>query len=387
MFKAYICYYCKNLFIYFLFYSILKTLPFSIQKTGLLNNSLNLMHLIQDKAIYSASLMTESNLALNFVGNIHKLTTFEKNIFQTSGLVHLLAISGGQILPITALCSAIISKFIFKFFHQKRPPHEIMKKCYFINSFVNFFLSFFIAILFGGTGALMRVSWMNFLRKMNLFHFIYKKIFELQYIFEEVIFDKIILIFTASILFGNIFSNFSFLLSAIGAACAELCAKLTMLLFSHGKKMFKKKKEFLWLAKSRVLQELSMTVTTCILVGIILAPLTNNSILNSCLANIYAIPVVTFLITPLSILSLIIPSQNIIFPIVVNLLDICLGLLKQIAVIFSEETTHLKQNLNLLLFSEDGLLYLNLVLIVLWGVSDMLKSRNLISMRLCIKRL
>ena len=124
------------------------------------------------------------------------------------------------------------------------------------------------------------------------------------------------------------------------------------------------------------------TIMTCLFVGIILSPLTFNSLINSCLANIFAIPIITFLVTPLALLVLILPMENDLFYFLVYCLDACLILFKHIAVVFSNvEIDTNYQTKNTLLFSKEGLLYLNATLILLWSFIDFFRSRKIFLIR------
>ena len=155
------------LFAYAFLYCLSYLMPENMQKYGVLNNHINLAYLVQNKAKAVADSMNETNLGLNFIGNFHKLSPLESQIFQSSGLVHLLAISGAQILPVVSLLCFCSSFILVYFFKNKFKPHELMQICSKINVYISFLVSLFIAILFGGTGALLRVSWLNFFRKIN----------------------------------------------------------------------------------------------------------------------------------------------------------------------------------------------------------------------------
>lgn len=373
--------FCLFLFTYLFLFSLSLYIPNSLQKYGILNNRFNLVELVQNKARAVTGSMHEINLGLNFIGNFHKLSPLESHIFQSSGLVHLLAISGAQILPLVSLISFFISSLLYMTLKNKIHPHHIMLLSSKTRTYISFFISFFIAILFGGTGALMRVSWLNFFKKINLFYYIQFSIFKRTSEFSEPLLDKIFILFVISLIFGNIFNNYSFILSAIGASCAEISAYACNLFLKANKNscnlnILNK------IIAAKFFVEIIVTISTCVFVGIILAPLTYNSILNSCLANIFAIPLITFLVTPLALLVLIIPINNVIFDMVLKGLDYSLILFKHIALVFSEGD--LQNNSTAIytqLFSPDGLIYLNLMMIVLWVIVDLIRGRKVYLMR------
>jgi hypothetical protein len=120
---------------------------------------------------------------------------------------------------------------------------------------------------------------------------------------------------------------------------------------------------------------------TSLAVGILLAPLTSNSFMNSCVANVIAIPFITFVVTPLALLVLVFPSENILFDYIIHLLDYSLAIFKYIGSVFSEEKNLSSLN-NKSLFSADGLLYLNLIMIFLFVSIDIIRSRKLDILRI-----
>ncbi|MES2614435.1 MAG: ComEC/Rec2 family competence protein [Bdellovibrionota bacterium] len=380
IFKHHLNSFCVSIFTYFFLYCLSYFLPEFMQKYGVLNNRINLGFLAQTKAKAVVDGMTETNLGLNFIGNFHKLSPFEAQIFQNSGLVHLLAISGGQILPVVSLLCFVISSIVYFLFKNKLPPHKIMLISSKIRNYTSFLLSFFVAVLFGGTGALMRVSWLNFFKKVHVLLGIQNVIFKRTAEFSEPLLDKFLILFIVSFLFGNIFLNYSFILSAIGAACAEISATICLFIVKQNKQNSSILDNFV---RAKFFAEILVTIATCVFVGVVLSPLTYNSIANSCLANIFAIPVITFIVTPLALLVLITPIHNCVFDFLLKALDYSLMLFKHIAVAFSGDNLNNAQVLqNTRLFSPDGLLYLNMVMIILWGVIDLIRGRKVFLMRM-----
>ena len=362
--------------LYLLLFFILNLLPFKIQKTGVFHGELNLVHLIKSKGEDATKKMHESNLGINFIANGHKLSETERQIFQSSGLIHLLAISGGQILPIVQIFCFIHAKLLFVFLRGRMLPHKIMKYISRMNIISSFIISFFISLIFGCTGALLRVSWVNFFRKMQLFSSMYKYVFFLNRNISEIFFEKFIILIIVSVLFGNIFLNYSFILSAVGASCAEICSIMWICVGRCQLKFFLGK-----LAFSPFFKEIMITMLTSLAVGILLAPLTSNSFMNSCVANVIAIPFITFVVTPLALLVLVFPSENILFDYIIHLLDYSLAIFKYIGSVFSEEKNLSSLN-NKSLFSADGLLYLNLIMIFLFVSIDIIRSRKLDILRI-----
>lgn len=368
-YKYFLNTFATGVFTYTFLFCFSSLLPEKMQKYGLFNNQANLVYLVQNKAKTVADSMQETNLGLNFIGNYHKLSPLESQIFQSSGLVHLLAISGAQILPVVNLICYCLSIILYTSLKNKLNPHRIMQISSKINIYISFMISLFISILFGGTGALLRVSWLNFFKRIKIIHFIQIFIFRQTSEFIEPLVEKFFILLLVSLFFGNIFSNYSFILSAIGASCAEISAYISKFILNKNGTIICLK----------FFSEIFVTILTCVFVGIVLSPLTFNSITNSCLANIFAIPIITFLVTPLALLILIIPSGNIVFEIILNGLDYSLMLFKHIAFVFSDSDNFITNNTRL--FSADGLLYLNIIMIILWTIIDLIRGRKIYMMR------
>lgn len=216
-----------SLLIYHLFISLLSNLPNSIQENGILKNFFDFSNWIENKAKSSSSQMQESNLALNFLGNIRKLSFSEKNAFQNSGLIHLLAISGGQVVPLANGISHILSYVIYYLFLKKVDPYLLKKSIYHFKIYVSLFISIVICSLFGWTGALVRVSALSYLQSLNFIQSQYSIFFKYIPFLVSKTFYKIFVLIFISVAFGNIFINYSFLLSAIGAIVLELSSHIT----------------------------------------------------------------------------------------------------------------------------------------------------------------
>ncbi len=377
--------YRNAIFSLFKFYVILylfiiglnSVLPDNIQKYGLFNNELNLKTLLEEKALYTSNKMTESNLGLNFLANKNKLSNLEYEVFQNSGLLHLLAISGGQINPLTSLSSFIISNLVFILLIRNKTPQKSMLINANTNKIINFIIALFISLIFGATGALTRTAFLTYLKKMNIFKKAENVLFSINPNFCPTVINKILIILILSILFGNVFLNYSFLLSAIGASCAEICAFFCNLYLRNKNEFFLNS-----IIKSSFFVEISITLSTCMLVGVILSPLTPNNIFDSCLANMFAIPVVTFVVTPCALLTLLFPIDSFLYNLSMQGLDFSLVCFKHIALSFSHiDIPIFSKQKNTILFSDDGLFYLNFILIILWIIIDLVKQRKIINLR------
>lgn len=371
---------------YVALYFSLQILPMEIQQNGLMKHLLDFSSFVHQKAITASQRMQQANLAASFIGNMHKLNFQQSQEFQASGLVHLLAISGGQIAPVASLFSSFFSSCFYFRQRNRMNSVQLMVQIEKTRIFVHLSVSFFLSFLFGCTGALLRVAGLSFLSQMGII----KRFTQNSYQIIPPLFEntalKIILLILISVLFGNIFLNYSFILSAIGASCAEISALFVYSsLFKSDEQGFGKK-IISSLLHSPLCKHVIAAVLTSALVGILLSPLVSSSLLNSCLANICAIPVVTFFVTPLALLVLIVPENlTIIYTWTLKLLDLSLYLFQKIASIFSDTNTFInpfdKHNP---LFSKEGLAYLNTILICLWILIDILRNRKVLQMRFYI---
>ncbi|APJ02584.1 ComEC/Rec2 family competence protein [Silvanigrella aquatica] len=347
---------------------LLNDLPLFIKENGLFKLIINLSSWAENKAMLISENMIEKNLALNFLGNIRKLSFSEAKSLQSSGLMHLLAISGGQVVPLAMLFSYFLSKITFTILKNIVKPSLLIKVIYYVKLTSSLLISLLICSLFGCTGALIRV--------FSLFYFIQLPTIQAQYIsifkqFPYIMnqtFSKISVIILTSFIFGNVFINYSFLLSALGATVAQMAIYFSNYLLQENHLIFK--------------TVLSTTLTS-FFTGFILYPFSEINLMNSCLANILALPVVCFFIAPLSLLALFIPDQFLFYPIIIKCLDISLFFLKQISFAFDNPYANInpfnKQNP---LFTLNGLLYLNTILLFLWISMDCYKQKKLFLARM-----
>lgn len=341
--------------------ALLSNLSFSIQEHGLLKPFINLSEWTEYKARAVSENMREKNLAMNFLGNLRKLSFDEAKAFQSSGLIHLLAISGGQIVPLANGFSFIIGYFLYLNLYKKMKPNKLMLLIFNIKSYCALIISFLICFSFGCTGALIRVSALSYLPKLKIFQSQYSLFFNfIPYIISNS-FNRIMIIIFISFSFGNVFINYSFLLSALGATIAEISTYITNF----------------FITKPLIFQIICNTILTSFFTGIILFPLTKIDIINSCFSNILALPVVCFFITPLSLLALFLPSEFFLYQYILMILDISLVFLKKIAFTFYNPYSNTNPfDKNNPMFSLQGLIYLNIILILLWISIDIFKEKK-----------
>lgn len=223
-------------------------------------------------------------------------------------------------------------------------------------------VSLFICSLFGCTGALIRVSALSYLMKLRIFQSQYSLFFKFIPYIMPTTFNRVMILIFISFSFGNIFISYSFLLSAIGASTSEISTYIINY----------------FLKKFVILQIICSTVLTSLITGIIFFPFSGIDILSSCFANILALPVVCFLITPFSLLAIFLPNQFFLYQYILSILDFSLIFLKKIA--FTFYNPYSKTNpfdKNNPLFSSEGLVYLIIVLISLWIFLDIYRERKI----------
>ena len=83
-----------------------------VSAVGIFNNFFNFSNVLLERSLPTINRLHEKELALNFLCNIRNLSSKDKLAFESSGLIHLLAISGSQITPITNGVAYICSKFL-----------------------------------------------------------------------------------------------------------------------------------------------------------------------------------------------------------------------------------------------------------------------------------
>lgn len=348
--------------LYSLLIILLNDLPTFIQEHGLLKNIVDISAWAEQKAVLTSEQMEEGNLAMNFLGNIRKLNFEEAKAFQSSGLLHLLAISGGQVVPLANGFSIIIGYILYYFLFKKLKPYILMQCIFKTKTNLSLMISLFICSLFGCTGALLRVSAFSYMLKLTIFQSQYAMFFKIIPYTMPSTFNRVLLLIVISFSFGNVFISYSFLLSAIGATVAQISCYITNY----------------FLEKPAILKVVCDTVLTSFFTGIILFPFSSIDLLNSCFANILALPIVCFLITPLSLLALFLPNQIFLYPYLLKILDYSLLFLKKIAFAFYNPFSKTNPfDKNNPLFSLEGLVYLNAVLIILWIFIDVCKERKI----------
>ncbi|KAB8030765.1 ComEC/Rec2 family competence protein [Fluviispira multicolorata] len=351
-----------SIFSYLIFIISIQATSHIIQNTGIFENIFNISKGVKNKAFFISSQMEEKNLALNFLGNIRMLSFTEANQFQSSGLLHLLAISGGQVVPIASGISQFISYIFYYILRSSSSPLTLMNLIYNFKTILSLILSLLICHMFGCSGALIRVSSLTYLSKIKSLQSVYLNLFPYFPNIPVASFNRIFILILISLFFGNILINYSFLLSAIGASCAEISLRIS----------------YYFIKKSKIFIVLSCTSLTSIFTGLILYPFSSINLFQSCMANLIALPIVCFLITPFSLLLLFLPQNFIYFENIISMLDFSLSLLKKISFVFSEP--YFSKNpfeKNNPLFKKEGLFYLNSVLFILWITIDLYKERKI----------
>ncbi|WGL58518.1 ComEC/Rec2 family competence protein [Pigmentibacter sp. JX0631] len=327
-------------------------------------NILDFSDILKNKSISIVANMQEKDLALNFLANIRKLTYHDKLAFEYSGLIHLLAISGSQVSPITNFLVSEIKYILYLIRRKNSNPLKLMNSLYQINIILSIIISFTISSLFGWSGALIRVLSISYVSKINFSSYLFSIVFS---IFPKILlptFKNCILLIFFSFIFGNLLLNFSFILSLIGVLSLKLIGRINNIInckifFNH----------------------IISTILTSFFIGVILFPFSNCNIFSSCLSNLIATPLVCFIITPLTFLVLIFPEGNIFSSYLIYFYDISLGIFKNIALIFSDNNLlHINKSKESI-FSLQGLFYLNSILILLISTNDIIKNNNIFQTR------
>lgn len=299
--------------------------------------------------------LKQGSLAFHFLANKTQLPKEELIKFQSSGTLHLLAVSGGQIAPLIVLIEFILITFLSFLLSPFLNTFALVQWIGSLKIIIQSFVSFVICIKFGFTGALLRVWGLSYLKNIywirKLAIFIYSK----TYFFNNITFSRTFALCILISVFGDLSFNFSFLLSALGATMLEISWRIIQ--------AFKRPRGLSFLT-----HYIYLTAITSFLTSIFLKPIMPMNILDAISANLLAQPLVTFIITPISLFMTF--FQNLFHPLLNKTFDISLTILNSIASSFFDES--LKDG-NKNIFSMYNAYYLQFLLIILWSLMDSIK--------------
>ncbi len=347
---------------------------------GFLSGAIFLPEFLETKAHLIGATMSEKNLGESFIGNIHQFSSCELQQYQASGLVHLLAISGGQIHPVNQFIGFILTYFTFFTLKKTYSFNHMMKINSVIKLISGIIVSFGLSFLYGGTGALLRTASLDFLKRIPIFSILRLRYFKFTRFLNEHTLDNALILIIFCLLFGPFGQNYSFLLSAIGACCAGLSARTVkaLLTWCH-KTPCHKIKKLRKITNMNIFYSTCSTIATSIFIGILFYAVNKTSFLNSCLANIVAIPLVTFLVTPLSIIALLLPLQSKLMEVNTYFLNMFLRWFHNLSLIFSDIPFGCEDipRTTSALFSSWGLIYINILFVILFALYDLVKTNKL----------
>lgn len=353
------CYVCA--------WAVLSVLPRGVRLEGVLDLPRAVPAWLAAKEQSLSEHMNERTLAANFLANDRGLSFSEALHFSASGLTHLLAISGGQIAPLASAAGAIGAWFAFIFARPFLPLARLMAALAVVRAGMGAASAFGVAALFGNTGALMRVGVLTY---VSAFPFVRTCAHALCQTRLTPTFDcslRLLMLAFLVVVSGDPFLNPSFLLSALGASVASVCTAAV----SAAARAHTPTRRFAILTWKASVGVMNQAVTTLVITGV-LSPLIEVDVLNSVIANVLGFPLVTFLITPVSLLTLAVPEGTRLSARLLDILDTLLSTLKRLAFTFSEDpapgTNPFAQSKRL--FSDQGMAYLALVLIALWVIRD-----------------
>jgi Competence protein len=348
-----------------LFYGVLWLILFNFPPSflGYLNEGRGFSLFLLNKALYITQHMQEGHLALNFLAAERRISFQDLESFKGSGLAHLLAISGAHVVPWANVCGSVGVFCAYRMLKPFCQALQLMCLLSVVRGIVQVCASCGLAFVFGLTGSLLRVVSLTYLLKISFLNRLSLTFIQILPSVTKQGVVRCALMIGISLGFGNMFYNISFLLSALGAACAQLSTVWVQNLLN--------KEEFRGFRSWGVSTACGVVVTS-VCMGVVLSPLLSSHIGNVSMANMLAQPVVGFLITPLSLLCLILPYGTEVSFFCIHLLDASLMIFKEIAYAFSQGSSDSTD-----LFSTNGQLYLTGVLCVLWSISDLLHNRTL----------
>lgn len=360
-----------NLILYLGLLALLNVNGKIFDQTKNFAQKMNLSEYTESKAESLIPKLKHQNLAVNFLANQRILNEEEKSSFQSSGLVHLLAVSGAQIIPVCQLMSFIAIQIFYLCFRWCFVSSKLMKVIFYLKNIVVIGISFLMTGLFSCAGALVRVTFLSSINEFLKSQAFLYPISRCIPVFSPPLIRRVVILFCVSFLFGNIFLDYSFLLSSIGAVTLEILS-LSLHFFLKKIKMNLNLKKFV--------QPLLLCLLTSFLISILLYPVSRVSFLLTSFSNILAAPIVTFIITPLSLILIFAPDGIFLHSLMLKIFDSSLGVLNFIAETFQDPSYSLEIP-KILLFSYQGKFYLILLLIILFSLSDVIRARDEESLR------
>ena len=303
--------------------------------------------------------MSEVNLAQSFLLNQKKLSLTEQFTFQATGLSHLLSVSGGQLVPLLLCVVEPLAALPGQYFQSILPATTTLK----IQKILRFALSLFVALafslLFGGTGSLWRVALLSVVMQSHFIKTFFLNIYGKTNQFSVHTCARCALLFLFAILIKNPWNDFSFLFSALGAVLSSLSIQIINL-YIFKLKIYGFNKIFL--------QYLLSSFASSLLISVVLSFWQPANYTVSCLANVLALPLVTWVITPLSLVALLAPSV----PGIAFALNESIALLHTLAKYFSSFVAFSNpfQNRDTL-FSEQTAYQIGSIIIFVWCLLDL----------------
>ncbi len=294
-------------------------------------------------------------LAANFLSNTRDLPKDLSEDMKSSGVSHLLAISGAQVAFLLPFFSTGILRPIGVACSWWIPAHMLMKILGFLHSLIENIVAVLCAALFGATGSLTRVVVLRTSAKN--FRFLKLSGAGISLYFSNTIVLRTLLVTLCALWLGNPFTNLSFLLSALGAAVAQEISKGVS-----------RKNITAWQSAGWI------TIATSFSMSVVLAPVFPTAPLQSVFANLVAIPLVTWIVTPLSMV-LLLGVPKFIENYAVSALDLALDFFRCTAQAFATNTPHSFQPLQ----PTNATTYLSLCLALLWAVEDLRDCRRPLS--------
>ena len=285
---------------------------------------------VESKARLLSRRTNHSAYLLNFLGNLRRFSSQELRALEHAGLVHLLAISGAQMADATRLAARAASGFL-----GLRSAHALQWVLY-----------AWFGLAYGVSGALLRVG---FLRVLGRAPWIRQGALGCAWYLPipPSAWIRGGMVLALSALFGPVFSSPSFLLSALGACVAHRTSG-RMPLGAFPRRL------------APAARACGHTAATTCVLGILLAPVSSHGLFAAIAANLLAIPLVGFVVTPLSVAAILAPLP-LAKAVLVPPLEVSLALLRGIAWGFAQESPG-----TWTVFSVQGQRYLGALLVVLW---------------------
>lgn len=303
---------------------------------------------LSHRASRIVSLSRHPSLARCFFQNTPIFDNELYEIMRQAGLLHLTAISGGQVRLVLDLAARVplgIFLFFSRYISQTRNSAVLSHRLF---TLLEPILAGVVAIVFGCSGSLQRVWILHYAVNNTWFR---RPALTLSTRYPHLstqLVRRFFALIIICILFGNPWLNLSFLLSASGSGLASLIA------------------EPLYDKNDGIVKSfLKRTAAISLLTAVVLIPLSNTNLVITVVANAICLPLVDLLLVPMAMSLLFIPFSYDLTSAGVLVFDSVIDVFLLVANSFGLSSNQTNEG-----WSEWSFTYLSFVVILVWTLQE-----------------